>query len=200
MLKLKSKSVSLGVRGLTTTALLATVASILMFIDFALPIFPSFLKMDFSEVPGLLAAIAVGPYSGIMVELVKNLINLPHTTTGGVGEFASFTIGSALVIPAGVLYRRSNTNAGAALALLAGVTTMTAAAALANYYVLLPLYGKLVPIDTILAMYSEVNPYVDTVPKLILTSIVPFNIIKGTVITLISFALYKRLRRILSGR
>jgi riboflavin transporter FmnP len=197
---LKPRNVSLGVRAITTTALLATLSAVLMFMDFALPIFPSFLKMDFSEIPGLLATIAIGPYSGIMVELVKNLINLPHTYSGGIGELASFTIGSALVIPAGVLYRRSDSRAGAALALLAGVTTMTVTAAFANYYVLIPLYDKFMPIETILAMYSEVNPYVDTVPKLILTGIVPFNIMKGVVISTVSFALYKRLRRVLDSR
>jgi riboflavin transporter FmnP len=197
---LKAAIASLGVRGLTTTALLATVSAILMFIDFALPIFPSFIKMDFSEVPGMLAVIALGPCSGVMVELVKNLINLPHTTTAGVGEFASFVIGCALVVPAGTLYRRQETRAGAAAALVCGVATMAVTAAFANYFVLIPLYSRVVPVDRILAMYSEINPYVNTVPKLILTSIVPFNVIKGTVISLISFALYKRLARVLGSR
>jgi riboflavin transporter FmnP len=197
---LKAAIAALGVRGLTTTALLATVSAILMFMDFALPIFPSFIKMDFSEVPGMLAVIALGPCSGIMVELVKNLINLPHTTTAGVGELASFIIGCALVVPAGVLYRRSATKAGAALALVSGVAAMTVTAALANYYALIPLYSQIVPIDRILAMYAEINPYVDTVPKLILTGIVPFNVLKGTAVSLISFALYKRLSRILGSK
>jgi riboflavin transporter FmnP len=188
------------VRALTTTALLATVSAILMYMDFALPIFPQFLKMDFSEAPGLLATIAIGPYSGIMVELIKNLLNLPHTATGGVGELASFTIGCSLVIPAGVLFRKLPAKTSAALALLAGVTTMTITAAIANYYVLIPLYSRFVPIDTILAIYSEINPYADTVPKLIATAVVPFNIIKGTAISLVSFALYKRLSRVLGGR
>jgi riboflavin transporter FmnP len=77
---------------------------------------------------------------------------------------------------------------------------MTVTAALANYYALIPLYSRVVPIDRILAMYSEVNPYADTVPKLILTGIMPFNVLKGTVISIISFALYKRLERILGNR
>ncbi|MDR0647874.1 MAG: ECF transporter S component [Synergistaceae bacterium] len=197
---MKAAAATFGIRWLTTTALLATVSAILMFLDFALPLFPPFLKMDFSEVPGVLAVIALGPYAGVMVELVKNLINLPHTMTAGVGELASFVIGCALVIPAGVLYRRSKTTAGAVISLLAGVTAMSAAAALANYYALIPLYSKVVPIDRILALYSKVNPYADTVPKLILTGIVPFNVLKGTVISLVSFALYKKLSRVLDSR
>ena len=189
-----------GVRVLTTTALLATISAILMYLDFALPIFPPFIKMDFSEVPGLLATIAIGPHSGIMVELVKNLLNLPHTSTGGIGELASFAIGCSLVVPAGVFFRKSGTKTGTALALLAGVASMTATAAVANYYVLIPLYSRFVPMDNILAIYKEINPYADTVPKMIATGIVPFNIIKGTAVSVISFALYRRLSRVLGER
>jgi riboflavin transporter FmnP len=198
---LKARGAALGARNLTTTALLATMASILMFLDFALPIFPSFIKMDFSEMPGMLATIAIGPYSGIMVELVKNLINLTHTTTGGIGELASFVIGCSLVLPAGILYKRMEADkTKTVVALLAGVTTMAATAAFANYFVLIPLYSRFIPMDTIIAMYSEINPYANTLPRLILTSIVPFNILKGAAISLLSFALYRRLSRILGDR
>jgi riboflavin transporter FmnP len=189
-----------SVHSLTTTALLATMAAILMFFDFALPIFPSFIKMDFSEIPGLIATISMGLHAGVMVELIKNLVNLTHTQTGGIGEMASFLIGSALVIPTGLLYRRKQTRSGAVVASGVGVITMSTAAAFLNYFVLIPLYSDFIPINTIIAMYSEINPYANTLPRLILTSIVPFNILKGACVTAMSFMLYRKIPRVFLER
>ena len=78
------------VRYLAMTAILAAVSAVLMMISFSVPLVPSFLKMDISEMPALIATFSMGPVSGVLVCLIKNLINLPMTTTGGVGELANF--------------------------------------------------------------------------------------------------------------
>lgn len=189
----------MNARALTTTALLAAVASILIFMNFALPIFPSFIKMDISDTPALIAGFAIGPGAGVMVELIKNLTNLTHTTTGGIGELANFTIGSAYVVPAALIYRRNRTIRNARLALCVGVLTMTVAAALANYFVLLPLYSKIMPMETIIGMYQAINPYANTLERVILTSVVPFNLLKGGIVATVTFILYKRLSRVIKG-
>ena len=95
-----------SVRNLTVTAMLGAVASVLMFISFSVPLMPSFIKLDFSELPALLAAFALGPWHGVAVCLIKNLVNVPFTTTGGVGELSNFLLGACFVIPAGLIYRR----------------------------------------------------------------------------------------------
>src|SRR5699024_6378239 len=83
----------ISVRKLVVTALLGAVATVLMFISFGLPILPSYLKVDFSEMPALLASFALGPVYGAAVCLIKNLVNISATTTGGVGELCNFLLG-----------------------------------------------------------------------------------------------------------
>ena len=79
-----------NVRKLTGTAMLGAVAAVLMYLEFPIPIMPSFVKLDVSELPALLAAYAYGPLSGIAVCLIKNLIKLPSTSTAAVGELFNF--------------------------------------------------------------------------------------------------------------
>ena len=91
------------VRYLAMTAILSAVATVLMMLSFSVPLVPSFLKMDLSEMPALIASLSMGPWSGVLVCLIKNLINLPMSTTGCVGELANFLHGVAFVVPAGLI-------------------------------------------------------------------------------------------------
>ncbi|MDL2264295.1 ECF transporter S component [Synergistaceae bacterium OttesenSCG-928-I11] len=186
-------------RGITTTALLGAIAAILIFLNFPLPIFPAFIKMDVSDAPALIAAFAMGPAAGVAVELIKNAVNLTHTSTGGVGELANFSIGAAFVVPAGLLYKRRKDIRRAVTALIVGTLTMTVVAAFANYFVLIPLYSNFVPMETIVGMYRAIIPYADTLPKIILMSVVPFNLLKGLIVSLVTFALYKKLSPVIKG-
>ena len=85
-----------NVRKIAMTAILSAVATVLMFISFSLPIIPSFIKLDFSELPALIAAFSMGPVSGVVVCFIKNLVNLAMSTTGGVGELCNFLMASPL--------------------------------------------------------------------------------------------------------
>jgi riboflavin transporter FmnP len=178
---------------------MSAIASVLMFLDFALPIFPPFMKMDISNVPALISSFAIGPWSGVLVELIKNAVNVTHTSTGGIGEMASFTIGAAYVVPAGLIYRRRKTIRGALLSLAAGIFATSLAAVLANYFVLIPLYSRIIPIDTLIGMYQAVNPYAATMPKIVLTTVLPFNLLKASIAALLTFPLYKRLSPVIRG-
>ena len=91
---------------LTMTAMLSAVGFVLMFLEFSVPIMPSFIKLDLSELPALLGAFAMGPASGVMICLVKNLLHLFMTSTGGVGELSNFILGICFVLPAGLIYQR----------------------------------------------------------------------------------------------
>ena len=115
-----------NLRKLTVTAMLAAVATVLMFLDFSLPMFiPGFVKMDISELPALLASFGLGPVYGIAVCLVKNLFNLIfHGSTGGIGEVCNFLLGAAFVGTAGLLYKAHKTRKRAILASLAGAAVM----------------------------------------------------------------------------
>jgi riboflavin transporter FmnP len=107
------------VRKMTMTAMLAAVATVLMFISFSVPLMPSFIKLDFSELPALIASFAFGPLSGVTVCLIKNLVNLLFTTTGGVGELSNFVLGASFVFAAGTIYRMKKNRAGALIGAIA---------------------------------------------------------------------------------
>ena len=94
-----------NVRYLTVTAMLSAVAYILMFLDFSVPFMPAFIKMDLSELPALIGSFAMGPLCGVVVCLIKNVLHLFITTTGGVGELSNFILGVAFVLPAGLIYK-----------------------------------------------------------------------------------------------
>ena len=94
-----------NVRWLAVTAILGAVAAVLMMLSISVPIIPSFVKLDFSELPALIAAFAMGPVSGVGVCLIKNLVNLPTSYSAGIGELCNFLLGVAFVLPAGLFYK-----------------------------------------------------------------------------------------------
>ena len=109
-----------NVRKMTVTAMLSAIAFVLMFLDTAVPIMPSFIKLDLSELPALMAAFALGPVWGVIVCLIKNLLHLLMTTTGGVGELSNFILGAAFVLPAGLIYHHKKTKKNAIIGALVG--------------------------------------------------------------------------------
>ena len=101
------KRTKFNIRTIAVTGMLGALATVLMFLEFPIPmLIPPFIKFDFSELPALLAAYAMGPVSGIAVCFIKNAINLLHTQTGGVGELSNFILGVCFVLPAGLIYKR----------------------------------------------------------------------------------------------
>ena len=126
-------------RKMVMTAMLAAVSSVLMFFSFNVPLMPGFIKMDFSELPALIASFALGPVSGVAVCLVKNLVNLFFTTTGGVGELSNFLLGSLFVAPAGIVYRKIKGRKGALVGSLIGAAAMAVCSVFSNYYVVYPI-------------------------------------------------------------
>lgn len=122
----------LNTRALTMTALLSALAYILAFLEFPVPLSPSFARMDFSDFPALIGAFAFGPVCGILVELIKNTLQLFTTSTGGVGEFANFLMGGAYVAAAGLIYQKHKTKQTALIACVVGSIAMGITAAFAN--------------------------------------------------------------------
>lgn len=189
-----------NVRSLTMTALMAAVATVLMFLSFSVPLMPGFIKLDFSELPALIAAFAFGPVSGVLVCLVKNLVNLLFTTTGGVGELCNFLLGVSFVLPAGLVYGRMKNRKGALIGATLGAVAMALFGLPLNYYVTYPIYTVFLPMDTILAMYRAINPRVENLWQALLVFNMPFTFIKGMLNVGLSFLIYKRISVLLKGK
>lgn len=162
-------------------SLLVGVAFILMFIELPIiPIFP-WLKMDISDVPALMGAFAFGPLTGILIEFLKVVMHflLTGSSTGGVGEVANFMIGVSFVAPAAFIYWRNKSKKTAILGMIVGLIAMEVVAIVANIYFLLPVYGmKMEP--------AELMKYVTV-------GLLPFNTIKGFVLSILTYMLYKKL-------
>lgn len=186
-------------RRLTGIAMLSAVAGVLTYLSFPVPLMPSFIKLDFSELPALLAAFAYGPISGAAVCLIKNLINLLHSSSGGVGTLCNFLLGVCFVVPAGIVYRRRRTRGGAFLGALIGVLVMTVVGLFTNYYVVYPIYTAFMPMEAIIGMYQAINPKVSTLWDALIWFNMPFTFVKGMCSVLIAFLVYKPLSPILKG-
>ena len=187
------------VRKLTMTAMLSAVATVLMFFSFNVPLMPSFIKLDFSELPALLAAYAFGPICGATVCLVKNLVNVLFTTTGGVGELSNFLLGACFVIPAGLVYRLHKGRKSALIGAIAGAAVMAVTGVFTNYFVVYPVYTAFMPMEAILGMYRAINPNVETLWDALLWFNMPFTFIKGMCSVAMAFVIYKPLSPILKG-
>lgn len=190
------------VRKLTGTAMLAAVATVLMYMEFPIPIMPAFIKMDISELPALIAGFAYGPMSGIAVCLIKNLIKLPSTSTAAVGELFNFVMGAVFVGTAALIYKYKKTRTGAIIGSVIGALVMAVIAVPYNYFIVYPAYVVMyhMPLEAIIGMYQAINPNVNGLLACLLVFNLPFTFFKGMVDAAICFFVYKPLSGILHGR
>lgn len=190
---------NLKTRNLARIGIMGAIGFVLMMIDLPIAfIAPSFMKLDLSDVPALISGFAMGPVAGIGVQLVKNLLNVAKTSTGGVGEISNFIVGSTYVIVATYLYRKNRTMKNAAIGLVMGVLAMSLIAMASNYYVVFPLYSKImIPMEKLVDFGRAINPRIDSLATMMLYSVLPFNLIKGSVNGIVTVLIYKRVRRFL---
>lgn len=186
-------------RRMAITAILSAVATVLMALSFNVPLMPPFIKMDFSELPALFAAFALGPMSGVAVCFVKNLVNLLFTTTAGAGELCNFLMGVTLVLPAGLVYRYRKNRVGALLGSLLGALVMAVLSVPVNYFISYPaytlFYGLTIP--QILDMYRVINSNIETLPQALTWFNMPFSFVKGLIDAALAMPLYKALSPVL---
>lgn len=180
---------------------LSVMAFILMFFEVSVPIFPEFLKIDISDLPALLGSFAFGPIEGVAIELFKNILKVifKGTQTGFVGEFANFVVGTVLILVVGYIYRYKKSRKMAIVGLLIGSIVMSVMAAVLNYSVFLPLFAKAfkMPIDAFVSMGAMVNPKIHNLRDLVMFSILPFNLLKGFIVSIITLVVYKSVSSIL---
>ena len=189
-------------RTIAVTAMLGATSAVLMLLSFPMPfLIPGFIKMDFSELPALIASLALGPWWGVLVCFIKNLINVTMTTTGGVGELANFLLGAAFVLPAGYLYRFKKNRVGALLGSMAGAAASAALSFPINFFITYPFYAvAMIPMETIIGMYSALLPSVDTLEECLLIFNLPFTLLKGVIVTGLTFLVYKPLSVLIKGK
>ena len=191
-------------RKLVEIGMLGAIATVLMLFEFPIPfIAPPFYELDFSEVPVLVGAFALGPMAGATIELVKILINLliNGTATAFVGEIGNYLLGCSFIIPAALIYKKHKSKKNALIAMIIGTIAMTVFGCFLNAYILLPTYATAfgMPIDAIVGMGSAINANINDVMTFVIIAVAPFNIIKGIVVSVITLLIYKHISPILKG-
>lgn len=195
---MKSKKV----RVITGTAVLTAVAFGLQFIEVSIPIMPSFIKLDFSDLPALIGAFAYGPLAGVLIQLLKNVIHLPLSSSMFIGELSNFVLGATFVLTAGLIYKRKKTKKNAVLAGVMGALAMGIICFPLNNFVIYPLYYSVLglPEPAVLGMYQVLLPSVKNIPQALLIFNVPFTFVKGMISVVVSILIYKPISPLLKGK
>lgn len=184
---------TMSTRRLTYCAMFAAIATVLMYFEFPLPFMPPFLKVDLSGIVSLLAAFMFGWLPAMLITLVKDLIHLTSSTTGGVGQLADFLMITAYSAVAAGIYRKRHTRHGALLGLAVGGVAMTIVGVFTNKFMLIPFFSKVMPIEAILEACALVNPFIGDINAYIIFGVVPFNLLKSVLLASVTMLLYKRL-------
>jgi riboflavin transporter len=175
------------VRQLVSVAMLSSIAYILMLLNFPLPPFPSFLMIDFSDIPALIAALIFGPMAGVLVELLKNILDyfMTGSPTGvPVGHIANFVAGIIFILPIYFIYSKLKSKKGMTYALIVGTAVMAVIMSILNYYIILPAYT--------IFMNSPAMSAPET-KALVVTGILPFNLLKGLVISMVFMVMFSKM-------
>lgn len=188
-------------KNMILVAMFGAISMALMMVDFPIPIAPSFMKFDFADLPAMLATFMMGPVEGILVCIVKLALRLMirGTETAFVGELANLIAAIAYMVPAALIYHFRRTKKGAAVALTVGTITVSIVCVLSNLFFIFPAYSKLygIPMDAIIGMGHAINSHINSLFSLMILSILPFNLIKFGVVSIVTFLVYKRLKHMI---
>ena len=187
-------------RTVSYIAMFSAIAAVLMLIEIPLFFAPSFYEIDLSEIPILICTFYLGPVAGVVCEFLKILLKLmiKGTSTAFVGDFANFFVGCSLVLPASILYHAKKTRKMAIIGLVTGTAVMTIFGSFFNAVYMLPKFSQLfgMPMDVIIGMGTAVNGAINSVSTLVLFAVVPFNLLKGVIVSLLTLLLYKRVGKL----
>lgn len=198
MTKQKTRS-NLSVQYMTRIAILGALSAVLFPLE--IPIV-AFYKLDFSTLPALLGAFSMGPLPGLAILLIKDLSRLAYSSSMYVGELADFIMSAAFILPASLIYRKHKTRKTALVGMAVGTLCMIVVSVLVNWKMMIPIYMTAFHMDmeAIIGMARKALPFVDTEWKVLLYVTAPFNLLKGFVLSLLTFVLYKRLSPMLHVR
>ena len=181
-----AEKTKVNTRTLVQIGMLSALAIILMQFEIPLPFAPAFYKIDFSEVPVLIGCFSMGPFAGVLIELIKVILNvaIKGTMTMGIGDAANFLIGCAFCVPAALIYQKKRTKSGAVTGMVVGTVIMTILGCVLNAYILLPVYAKAfeMPLDALVSMGTEVNGAITGLMTFVLFAVAPFNLLKGILV------------------
>ena len=190
----------ISTRYIVGTAMLSALAFVLQYLEIAIPIMPSFVKFDFSDLPALIGAFAYGPLAGVLIEFIKNLIHCAVSQSATVGELSNFILGAVFTLTAGIIYKQKKTKKRALIGSVAGAVIMGLISIPSNYFVVYPFYYNFMPQEVVLSMYQAILPSMKSIIECLICFNLPFTIVKGLISVVITMFIYKPLSPILKGQ
>lgn len=196
----KVKQTKMSTRVIAQIGILSAIAYLLRFFEIPLPIFPPFLKIDLSDIVAVFGGISMGPVAGFVIVVVKNLLQaITGSTTGGVGEFANILIAGPYVLMICLFCKKVKSYKNVLIGAVLGTIAMAIVGAVVDYFIVFPLYAKvMVPMEVIIQMGTVLNPRVTDLFSFMIWLVVPFNIVKGAIMTVVILPLYKKVEKILA--
>ena len=196
---MSNRKSNLSVQYMTRIAILGALSAILFMIE--IPVVAVY-KLDVSTLPALLGAFSMGPWAGLAILAIKDVFGLLHSGTMDVGELADFIMGAAYILPAALIYRFRKTRKNALIGVIVGTVAMIVVSVLVNWKIMIPFYMNAfgMPMESIIGMAQKTMPFVNTEWELLLYVTAPFNLLKGIVLSALTFLLYKRLSPLLHVR
>ena len=186
-----------SLRRMTMAAMMGAIAFVLIFFNFGIPVLSPVAEFDLSALPELIGGFILGPVGAVMIIVVKLGLKLAIQGTESMftGEIQNFLLSVSYVLPAVLYYRKHRTKKGAAIGLIIGAVTSVIVAVFTNLYIIFPFYIKLYGMnwDSIVAMFSAVNPWIKNIPTMVAFSVIPFNLISRTITAVLAFITYKKL-------
>lgn len=192
----------ISIRVIAGCGMLVAVAVVLQYIEISIPIMPSFIKLDFSDLPELIGAFAYGPLFGVIISLLKNLIHMLFSQSGFVGELSNFILGAVFSFTAGIIYKYKKERKFALIAGVCGAAAMAIISVPANYFLIYPMYYGILnfPEEAVLGMYQMILPGIKSIFQALLVFNLPFTFVKGLICAVISMFIYKPLTKVLKER
>ena len=193
------KQTKISTRLIAQIGILSAIAYLLRFFEIPLPIFPPFLRIDLSDVVAVFGGISMGPVAGFIIVVVKNLLQaITGSTTGGVGEIANILIAGPYVLMICLFCRKVKSYKNVLMGAVLGTIVMAIVGAVVDYFIVFPLYAVIIPMDAIIQMGTVLNPRVTDLFSFMIWLVVPFNIVKGAIMTVVILPLYKKVEKILA--
>ena len=187
----------LTTKNLTMIAMFSAISAVLMVFEVQLPLSPSFVKFDFSDLPVMLGGFLIGPFAGGIIAFMKILLHflLNGTTSFFVGDLSNLLLTLSFVLPASFIYQQKKTKKTAIQGLLVSIICTSLLAIIFNLFLIFPLYLKVLNLKMVdlINMIHVVNPLVKDVFTMIVFSLLPFNLFKYSIVSMITMLSYKKL-------
>ena len=187
-------------RKIAISAMLAAIGVILQMLEIPLPFIPSFIKLDFSDLPGFIGAFVCGPLAGVLITLIRNVIHIFMGSSAGIGELSNFILSASFVLTAGLIYKKMPNIKGVLIGGVAGAVIMGIVSFPVNNFIIYPLYYSVMgfPQEAILQMYQAIRPSTKSIAEALIVFNVPFTIAKGLISVIITSIIYKPLEKLIN--